>query len=136
MLYLIILGCLLVASACLWLGWFLRARKQPTPPESRLILLLFKHLFPTNKSFDGTFLLFGMISLCHIALLGLFILQVILIFKPQTGETATVLTIFSPEINHTLLTVTISALAGFGGYFFGKASEREAQQNTNSETKP
>ena len=138
MLYLTVLGCLIAASFCLWLGWFLRARRQAKAQESHWILLVFKHLFPTNRSFDGTFLLFGMISLCHITLAGLFMLELVTRFYPvKEGDEGAMkqLLIFTPEINHTLLTITVGVLGAFGGYFFGKASQQEAQQNTTSETK-
>lgn len=118
---------LLAGSFGLWLGWFLRSRKRPQD-QSEPTDKWFTHLFKTNKQFDGTMLLFGFISLCHLALLGLFLLEILCLLMPLESDKVRQMVIFSPEINHTLLTVTISALAGFGGYFFGKASQQEATE--------
>ena len=118
MMFYLSLSILTALSFGLWLGWFLKSRQAPKAHEQ-----WWMNLFKTNRDFDGSLLLFGMISLCHITIFSLVGLEVLNFFKPKQE-----MVIFTPEINHTLLTITISALAGFGGYFFGKASERQKQE--------
>ena len=122
----VLLTTLLAISFGLWLGWFLRSRKEPKIGER-----WWSNLFKTNKDFDGSVLLFGMISLCHIVLLSLLLLEIMSFFVAK--ET---MLIFTPEINHTLLTVTIAALVGWGGFFFGRQKgmeENMKQQEVKSQ---
>ena len=68
-------------------------------------------------------------------LLGLFALEMVAMFKPL-GETYKAL-IFTPEIVHTLIPVTVGGLAGLGGFLYGRESgKREVERKMGNGMTP
>lgn len=68
-----------------------------------------------SRDADQTRYLYLIGIIAGFTLLGLFALEVVFMFTPVTEAK-----IFTPEIVHTLIPVTVGAVATIGGFLFGR----------------
>ena len=73
-------------------------------------------------------------ALAMTTVIGLFVLEAIAMFKFRMVDSAGgILTykafIFTPEIVHTIMPITISALTGVGGFLFGREVGKQQMRN-------